>query len=46
MVNCVAWCERMVAQAAEDGNFADWQNYTALLNQWKERGHLDEAVEE
>nr|DAP74232.1 MAG TPA: hypothetical protein [Caudoviricetes sp.] len=34
---CVEWCERMVAQAAEAGNYTDWQNYTTLLNQWKER---------
>lgn len=37
MVDCVAWCEKMVAQAAESGNYTDWQNYTTLLEQWKGR---------
>lgn len=37
MVGCVAWCERMVAKASEEGNYEDWQNYSTLLAQWKGR---------
>ncbi|AUV59364.1 hypothetical protein CrRp3_cds14 [Citrobacter phage vB_CroP_CrRp3] len=37
MVGCVAWCERMVANASEEGNYEDWQNYSTLLAQWKGR---------
>ena len=37
MVRCIEWCDRMVAQAAEDGNYDDWKNYSDLLAQWKGR---------
>lgn len=37
MKGCIAYCERKVKDASEAGNYTDWQNYTALLEQWKGR---------
>ena len=35
--NNVAWLESKITEAAEAGNYPDWENYTAILKSERER---------